>query len=69
MRYLFLMTDPKIFSKAPLAPIYTNFKGEARAEKRDFLVNIFQKVPKNAFFDLFFQNFQIFLIIRLLKKT
>ena len=33
----------KIFLKAPLAPIYTNFEGGARAEKRDFLVKTFQK--------------------------
>ena len=26
-------------------------------KKRNFLVIIFQKVPKNAFFGLFFQNF------------
>ena len=53
----FLPTDPKIFLKAPLAPIYTNFEGERAPKKRDFLVKIFQKVPKNAFFGLFFQIF------------
>ena len=43
--------DPKIFLKALLAPIYTNFEGE-RAPKKNaiFFVKIFQKVPKNGFF-------------------
>ena len=44
------------FLKAPLAPIYTNFEGERAPKKRDFFVNIFQKVPKNGFFDCFFKN-------------
>ena len=35
-RYPFLVTVPKIFLKAPLAPIYTNFETEARAEKTRF---------------------------------
>ena len=44
-----------IFLKASLAPIYTNFEGGARAEKtRFFEKKNFQKVPKNAFFGLFF---------------
>ena len=29
-------------------------EGRARAKKRHFLVNIFQKVPENAFFSVFF---------------
>ena len=50
----FCLTDLKIFLKAPLTPIYNNFEGGARAEKTQFfLVEIFQKVPKNAFFDFF----------------
>ena len=58
LKYPYLVTEPKIFLKAPLTPICTNFEGEARAEKRVFLVKIFQKLPKNAFFGLFFfQNF------------
>ena len=28
LRYSFLVTDPKIFLKAPWAPIHTNFEGE-----------------------------------------
>ena len=56
LRYPCLVTDPKNFLKAPLAPIYNNFEREARAEKRNFLVNNFQKVPKNTLFG-FFQNF------------
>ena len=35
------LTDLKIFLKSLLAPVYTNFEGGARAEKRDFLVDIF----------------------------
>ena len=39
-----------------MAPIYTNFEGE-RAPKNAFsFVKIFQKVPKNGFFGLFFQK-------------
>ena len=30
----FLVTDPKIFLKAPLAPIYTNFERDTRAKKK-----------------------------------
>ena len=32
----FWLTNAEIFLKAPLAPIYTNFKGGARAEKDVF---------------------------------
>ena len=46
----------KFFLKAPLASIYTNFEGERAPKKRDFFVKIFQKVPKNGFFDCFFKN-------------
>ena len=52
----FWPTDPKIFLKAPLAPIYTNFEGERAPKKTRFFVKIFQKVPKNGFFDYFFKN-------------
>ena len=38
-------TDTKIFLKAPLAPIYTNFEGERAPKKTRFFVKIFQKVP------------------------
>ena len=51
------MPDPKIFLKAPAAPIYANFEGECAPKKRNFLVKLFQKLPINAFFGLFFQNF------------
>ena len=38
----FWQTDPKIFLKAPSAPINTNFEGGARAEKKsNFLVKNF----------------------------
>ena len=52
----FWPTDLKIFLKAPLAPIYTNFEGERAPKKRDLFVDIFQKVPKTGFFDCFFIN-------------
>ena len=46
----FWPTDPKIFLKASLAPIYTNFEGE-RAPKKNaiFLSKFFKKCPKTAF--------------------
>ena len=52
----FWPTDPKIFLKAPLAPIYTNFEGE-RAPKKNaiFLSKFFKKCPKRLFW-LFFQK-------------
>ena len=54
LRYPFLVTDPKNFLWAPLAAIYANFEGGARAKKNAiFLVNIFQKMPKNTVFSLF----------------
>ena len=49
----FWPTDPKIFLKAPWAPIYTNFEGERAPKKRDFFVKIFQKLPQNGFSDCF----------------
>ena len=57
LRYPLWMNDLKIFLKAPLAPLYTSFDGGERAEKPkkwDFLVEIFQKVHKNAFLACFF---------------
>ena len=50
LRNPFLPTDPKIFEKAPSAPMYTNFEGEHASKKCNFLFKIFQKVPKNGFF-------------------
>ena len=35
----------------------TNFEGGARVEKTHFLVKIFQKVSRNAFFGLFLKKF------------
>ena len=55
LKYPFLVTDPKNFLKqAPWAPKYISFEGGARAEKAQFFGQHFQKVPKNAFFGLFF---------------
>ena len=39
LRYPFLVTAPKIFLKAPLRPIYTNFEGRARRKTRLFCEN------------------------------
>ena len=50
----FWPTDPKIFLKAPLAPIYTNFEWErAPKKKREFLAKFFKKCPKTAFLTVF----------------
>ena len=50
----FWPTDPKIFLKAPLAPIYTNFEGERASKKtRFFLSKLFKKCPKTAFLTVF----------------
>ena len=39
----FWPTDPKLFLKAPLAPIYNNFKGERAPKKRRFFCQKFSK--------------------------
>ena len=46
-------TDPKIFLKAPWRQYFLILRGGA-PKKTQFLVKICQKVPKNAFFGLFF---------------
>ena len=45
----FWPTDPKIFLKAPSAPIYTNFEGVRAPKKTRKKRKVFQKVPKNGF--------------------
>ena len=46
-----------MYLRAHLAPNFTNFEGGGSApRKRDFLVKIFQKVPKNASSGFFFKN-------------
>ena len=57
LRYPFLADGPKFFSKGAFDAKSYYIWGGARAKKRNFLVKIFQKVPKNAFFGLFFQKF------------
>ena len=49
--------DPKIFLKAPLAPIYTYFKRGARAKKKRifFSSKFSKKYLKTPFFGLFFK--------------
>ena len=46
----FWPTDPKIFLKAPLAPIYTNFEGERAPKKRDFFCQNFSKIARKRLF-------------------
>ena len=45
----FLVTDPKIFLKAPLAPIYTNIGEGARAGKKFFFSKFLKKCLKTTF--------------------
>ena len=45
----FCPTDPKIFLKAPLAPINTNFEGERAPKKTQFFLSkCFKKCPKTG---------------------
>ena len=46
----FWRTDPKIFLKAPLAPIYTNFEGERAPKKTKFFCkNVSKSAQKRLF--------------------
>ena len=56
-KYQFLVKDPESFLKAPLAPLYMNFEGGARAEKTQFSGQIFQNSAQKLLFWPFFQNF------------
>ena len=57
LRNPFLADRPSNFLKAPLAPMYTNFEGGARAEKNAiFWSKLSKKCLKRLFLD-FFQNF------------
>ena len=53
----FRPTDPKMFLKAPMAPIYTNFEGERAPKKTRFLCQNFSKSAQKRLFWLFFQTF------------
>ena len=53
----FWPTDSKIFLKAPLAPIYTNFEGERAPKKTLFFCQNFSKSAQKRLFWLFFQKF------------
>ena len=46
----FWPTDPKIFLKAPLAPIHTNFKGERAPKKNAIFCQIFSKNAQKRLF-------------------
>ena len=46
----FWRTDPKIFLKAPSAPIYTNLRGSARQKKRNFFCQNFSKSAQKRLF-------------------
>ena len=50
-----LLTDPKIFLKAPLTPIYTNYEGERAPKNAIFCENFPKKCPKTAFLTCFFK--------------
>ena len=50
---IFWQTDSKLFLEAPLAPINTNFKGVARAEKKPIFWSIFAKKCLKRLFDRF----------------
>ena len=51
----FWPTDPKIFLKAPSAPIYTNFERERAPKKTQFFRKIFSSAQKRLFW-FFFKN-------------
>ena len=53
----FWPTDPKIFLKAHLAPIYTNFEEERAPKKTRFFCQNFSKSAQKWLFLLFFQKF------------
>ena len=59
LRYPYLLTDPKIFLKAPLAPLYTNCEGEARAENTQFFGQNFQPIFQNVIW-IFFCEYKLF---------
>ena len=66
--YPFLAEGPQFFLKAPLAPIYITLRRKRAPKKLTFLVNIFQKVPKNSFFSKFcwcrnFGQNRVFLVL------
>ena len=46
----FWPTDPKYFLKAPMAPIYTNFKGERAPKKTRFFCQNFSKSAQKRLF-------------------
>ena len=50
----FWLADLKIFLKAPSCQSILILRGKRVPKKRNFLVKVFQKVPKMAFFGLFF---------------
>ena len=59
-RYPFLARDPKIFLKAPLAPVYTNFEGGALAEKTQFFwLKLSKKCLKTPLLACFFKILHI----------
>ena len=59
----FWPTDPKIFLKAPLAPIYTNFEGERAPKKNAIFCQNFSKSAQKRLFDYFFNGFLTILTI------
>ena len=55
LRYPFLVTDPKNFLKAPLAPLFTNFEWGARAKKTGFWSKFSKNCLKTPFLACFFK--------------
>ena len=56
LSHSFLAEDSKTFLLAHLAPMFTYFEGGVRADERDILVKIFQKVLKQLSWPVFFLN-------------
>ena len=69
----FWLNDLKIFVKAPLEPVYTNFEGGARAKKNAIFVSKFSKeclkTPKSFFNSCFSQIMPIDLLTICLEHT
>ena len=58
LRHPFLVTDPKNFFKALLAPIYTNFKGRGGGRRKNaiFWSKFSKKCIKTPFWPVFSKN-------------
>ena len=50
------LTNPKVFVKSPLAPIFTNFEVQRAPRKTYFFGQVFPKNAQNSFFTCCFKN-------------